>query len=60
MPNPKTDKNKNRKNITIDFCYSNEDNSSNRNLLKVDNASNKMFSNDKNKEKLILISKKAK
>lgn len=55
-----TDKDKNRKNITMDFCYFNKNNSSNRNLFGVGNANNKIFSNDKNEEKLTFASEKAK
>lgn len=68
LPNPKTDKDKDSKNATIDSYNSSnlllanlsENNSSNRNLLKMDDVIDKAFSNNKNEEKFMLISKKAK
>lgn len=50
LPNLETDKDKNRKNVATDFCYFNENYFYNRNLLKVDNISDKKVSNNKNEE----------
>ena len=53
-------KNKNGKNAAMNFCHSNENNSSNKNLSGANNASDKTFSNDENEEKLMTASEKAK
>lgn len=58
--NPETDMDKDRKNAMIDSCYFCKNHSSNRDLLEADNASNETFSNDENKEKLMLMSEKIK
>ena len=44
----------------MDSCHSSENNSSNRNLSGAGNASDETFSNDKNEEKLMPASEKAK
>lgn len=54
LPKLKTDKDKNRKNTAIDFCYSGINNSSKKNLSKKSNTYNK------NKEKFIFTFEKAK
>lgn len=67
MPNPKVSKNKNRKDININFynfnnlllAYFNKYNSFNKNLLKINNVIDNTFFNDKDEKKLI-ISKKVK
>lgn len=55
-----TNKDKNKKNAAINFCHLSENNSFDGNLSWADNISNKIFSNNKNKEKFIFISEKAK
>lgn len=46
LPNLKTDKNKNKKNIAIDSYHFSKNNSSNRNLSGANITSNKIFFND--------------
>lgn len=68
MLDPKNAKDKDKKNATVNFCHSSnlslaffsENNSSDGNLSKADNTIDKIFSNDQNKEVLILVSKKTK
>lgn len=60
LPGHKTVKDKNGKNTAIDFCHFSENDFFNKNLSGANNASNKIFSNDKKKKKLMLASKKIK
>lgn len=68
MLNPETNKNKDKKNTNINFEYLNnlllvnfcKNNFFDRNLSKADNIIDKTFSNNKNKKKLIPLSKKTK
>lgn len=56
----KTNKDKNKKNVAINFCHFSKNNFFNRNLSKANNDNNRIFSNNKNKEKFILTSEKTK
>ena len=47
----KTDKDKNEKNIAMNFCHSIKNNCFDKNLLREDNANNKAFFNDEIEEK---------
>lgn len=60
LPNPKTDKDENGKNATMDSCHSSKDNSFDGNLSEAGNASDETFSNDENEEELMPASEKAK
>lgn len=62
LANLETGKDKNEKNATLDFCHSSnlslahfcQRNFFDRNLSKIDNTIDKIFSNDKDKKSLYL------
>lgn len=53
LPDYETDKDKKRKNTTINFWHFGKNNFSNRNLSRIGDVCDKTLSNDENKEKLI-------
>lgn len=60
LPDFKIYKDKNRKNAIIDSYHSSKNNFFDRNLLKTGHISDKTFSNNENREKLLFTLEKVK
>lgn len=60
LPDLKTNRDKNRKNVATNFCHFSENNFSDRNLSKTGNTRDEKFFNYENEEKLMPVFEKAK